>query len=78
MKLIISVSALPLTNGKFLPEFHFIEMQGASATFIPYHMGVEAACDSKEEALKNAKNYASRQAIKEYGENVEVLIKKED
>ena len=78
MKVYVSLSAVSLLNGKFLPRFQFIETQGADTTFTPYEMSIESACNSEEEALKHAEIHASRQAVKDYGQNIELFIKREN
>lgn len=78
MNIYVSISAIPLKGGIFLPRFQFIETQGGSTTFIPYEMGLESACDSEEEALRHAEVHAIRQARKDYGNNVKLFVKKEN
>lgn len=77
MNIYVSVSTIPLQDGRFLPKFQFIETQGSSTTFIPYELGIESVCDSEEEAFKHAEIHARRQALIDYGEGTELFIKRE-
>lgn len=77
MNIYVSISAIPLQDGRFLPRFQFIETQGVSTTFIPYDMSIESACDSEEIALENAKIHAARQALTNYGKDVKLFMKME-
>ncbi len=75
MKAYVSISTVSVPDGKFIPRFQFIEQQGAQTTFIPYELGLESACSSEEEALRHAEVHARRQAVQNYGQDVELFVK---
>ena len=73
----LTIWALPVVGGKFLPKFQFIENNGPSVTFVPYNFSAESICDTKEEALGLAKANGIREAIEKYGKEAKIILKEE-
>lgn len=78
MTIILKTSAWQLKNGKFLPKFQFIEENGPHSTYVPYDFGIDATCDTEEEALALAKEKGIETAIEKYGRNAKILFKEEN
>lgn len=77
MQIHLTISALPTTDGKFLPKFQFFEIEGVFFTTIPYDFGKESIRDTKEEALKVSKAHGIKEAIERYGKEVKIFLKEE-
>ncbi len=73
----LTILALPVVGGKFLPKFQFVEMEGPSVTFIPYAFGLESICETREKALALAKTQGAQEALERYGRDVKVILKEE-
>jgi hypothetical protein len=76
MKITIITAVALLPNGTFLPKFSLIEPVGNLYKMIPYSIAEECACDTEQEACIHASDYGRKEAMKEYGDDVEIEVLK--
>jgi hypothetical protein len=78
MKIIILTSIAGLADGTFLPKFSLIQSVGASEVITDYTLPVEAVCSTEAEAWEHAKEHGKRAVMKEYGEEAEISVQKQN
>ena len=73
-KIIIQITAIVLTDGKFHPQFSIIEDLGNKVTNSGFVIDTNTAYETKEEALEHAKTVGLNEARKEFGSEIIVSI----
>jgi hypothetical protein len=71
MQITFQISAIPLKDGTFQPEITMVRDSG-SKDFTGYV--INQVCQTREEALKKAREHAIEEARQQFGSEVEVGI----